>query len=231
MTNSIFSSNDDDIFEEYVETNSPNETIDDQRSHLDRTLAEIDSPFKNLMKTSSMKVSFADSFYGASIEWIEQGYRESSDISVFDALAKMTNGRFLYEHRLTCCVEAINRKKTILKFVTLILEADVKFEETSNPNQMKVSGKISDAVKEISLSMFFKSFYNIHFHNLKHDVALYKTLCEYLELDVDQALVDLNAPAHQVLSTNDYINSLYVQYLDSDYLSKGILKHGQEQEA
>lgn len=70
MPDNIFSTNDDDIFEDYVESSSNDSFSQDTSSAqpLDKIFSDVDSPFKKLLEDSSLKVGLGESFYNAAEE-------------------------------------------------------------------------------------------------------------------------------------------------------------------
>lgn len=204
-------SNDDDIFEEYVEENSST-TFDTQDSTetVDKVFNDIDSPFKSLIKSSSLKVNFGEAFYSAAHEWQMQGYREANNASVLDELVRITNGEFLYRHRLAFCKETILRKKIILRFLHHVLEDD---KTTAVIRSAKDEFNIN--FTETYFSVFFKSFYNIQLDTFYQEVALYRALCDMTNTEPDPNIWDLEVEADPILSISDYINDLYIQHFDS----------------
>lgn len=224
MSNNIFNSNDDDIFEDYVEdTPSNTHTPTEDKSNFDKVFADLDSPFKNLLQNSSLKVNFTEAFYEAAHQWIMTGYSQANSMAVIQQLVDLTDGKFLYLHRLTCSKEVLARKKTIIKFIAMLLEDDAA-------NIVAKSGDDDFSIHftETYFNMFFRSFYNIHLHTFYHEVALYKALCEILQIEPDLNLCDHNIAPEENLDSTDYVNSLYIQYFDQDLLQEKINKHVEE---
>lgn len=225
MSNNIFNSNDDDIFEEYIEssTDTSQDPIVENQTNFDKVFSDLDSPFKNLLQNSSLKVNFGDAFYKAAHEWTMQGYREANTISVIDALVALTNGEYLYHHRLACSRETLARKKTIIKFLSMILNDDI-------PNVIAKADNDDFSIHftETYFNMFFRSFYNIQVHTFHHETALYKALCEVVGTQPDLDLCDLNTESIAITETADYINSLYIQHFEKDLLQEKIDKYVKE---
>jgi hypothetical protein len=227
MSNNIFNSSDDDLFEDYVE--SPiSESIEDNttetNNNFDKVFSDLDSPFKNLLQNSSLKVNFGDAFYKAAHEWTMQGYREANTLSIIDGLVALTDGQFLYHHRLACSRETLARKKTIIKFLSMLLE-------DGTPSVVKATADNEDftaAFTETYFSMFFRSFYNIQLHTFHHEAALYKALCEVLNVEPDLDLCNPTVESYAITDTADYINSLYIQHFDKDLLQEKIDKYVQQ---
>lgn len=220
MSNNIFSSNDDYLFEDYQETTT--ETYQEEpvvsEDNIDKVFADIDSPFRTLLTSSSLKVNFGDAFYNAAHEWIHQGYREANSASILDALVSLTDGKFLYHHRMTTSFEILNRKKTIIRFLNLILN------DPNAENIVKVAGQESDIhLSETYFNMFFRSFYNIQIHTYYCELAVYMSLCDMLELEHDQDLLDpLCENNLNIIDTADHINNLYMKHFDGKDLSSRI---------
>lgn len=224
MSSNIYSSNDDDIFEDYVESTSAttnNDSFSQSEESIDKVFSDIDSPFRSLLQSSSLKVNFGDAFYNAAFEWVNQGYREANAASIVECLAELTNGKFLYNHRLTTSKEILTRKKTIIKFLNMMLE-NKNFETV-----VKVAGEHSDfKFNETYFNMFFRSFYNIQLHTYYCELAVYKSLCEMLQLEVDSDLCDPHANSElMILNSAEHINDLYIQYFEKDELGDRIGKH------
>lgn len=204
-------SNDDDIFEEYVEEKPSTTFGNDQSAEtVDKVFTDIDSPFKSLIKSSSLKVNFGEAFYSAAHEWQMQGYREANNVSVLDELVRITNGEFLYRHRLAFSKETILRKKVILRFLHHILEDDTTTAVVRSSND-----DFNINFTETYFSMFFKSFYNIQLDTFYQEVALYRALCDMTNTEPDPNIWDLEVEADPILSISDYINDLYIQHFDS----------------
>lgn len=216
-------SNDDDIFEDYVEQSSNSANLDDPTKSssetFDKAFSDIDTPFKSLVKNSSLKVNFGEAFYGAAHEWVMQGYRESNNVAVINELARITDGEFLYRHRLIFCKESIIRKKTVLKFLSLILDGEETkaFVRSANEN-------FSVNFTETYFNMSFRSFYNILLDTYWNEVALYKTLCEITNTDIDINVYDLNHE-DDILSVSDHINNLYVDYFEKTDLHEKLQRN------
>lgn len=217
---SYISSNDDDIFEDYVEqpsTNVQDITEEDSNNLSQSIFSEMDPSFREIFTNSSLKVNFGEAFYKAAHQWVTQGYKEANSAAIVKTLSEITDGKFLYHHRLISCIESINRKKTIIKFLSAILDTE---ENVTVVHSVNNDANIN--FSQTYFNMFFRSFYNIHVHTFWYEVALYKTLSEYLELEIDETLIDINHPADQVLSLADFINGLYIQYFDRDYLTSKV---------
>jgi hypothetical protein len=224
MSNNIFNTNDDDIFEDYSEDKSSNtESISEDKTAFDKVFADSDSPFKNLIQNSSLKVNFSEAFYQAAHHWIMQGYNQANSKSIIQQLVDLTNGKFLYQHRLLCCKEVLARKKTVIKFLTMLLEEDVEHVVAK-----AASEDYSIHFTQTYFNMFFRSFYNIHLHTYYHEVALYKALCEITGEQVDLQLCDHTVEPEETLDPADYINFLYIQYFDKDLLQEKIDKYVKE---
>jgi hypothetical protein len=96
-------SNDDDLFEEYVDSDSSTNSSYDSdlnANTVDKVFSDIDSPFKSLLRDSSLKVNFTEAFYRAAHEWVNQGYREANTSAILNELVLITNGQFVYRHRI-----------------------------------------------------------------------------------------------------------------------------------
>jgi hypothetical protein len=215
----IYSSSDDDIFEDYVENKSESHnSFSSEDLSSDKVFPEIDSPFQDLLKSSTLKVNFGEAFYEAAHEWTNQGYREANGVSILEALAELTNGKFVYSHRLITSKEILSRKKTIIKFLTLILEDD------SVETVIKISGKDSNVkFNQTYFSMFFRSFYNIQLHTYYCELAVYKSLSEILNTPLDQNLVDPHSESQlPVINSTEHINNLYIKYFEKDDLAQKI---------
>lgn len=224
MSSNIYSSNDDDIFEDYVESTSATTDYDSfaqPEESINKVFSDIDSPFRSLLQSSSLKVNFGDAFYNAALEWVNQGYREANGAAIVETLAELTNGKFLYNHRLTTSKEILSRKKTILKFLTMMLEND-NFETV-----IKVAGENSNLkFNETYFNMFFRSFYNIQLHTYYCELAVYKSLSDMLELPIDPDICDPHSHADLiVLNASEHINDLYIQYFEKDELGNRIENH------
>lgn len=214
-------SNDDDLFEEYVEEKSET-TISSEQDHtetesqdpFDTIFSGLDSSFKDLILKSTFKVNLGDSFYKAAKEWEMNGYSEANIKAVLTQLAEITEGKFLYQHRLFSCAETIARKKTVLKFLSMILDDD-SFETIV---------KSSDSTKSMTLTksyfeMFFGSFYRINMYFYIKEVALHRTLSDMLGLPHDEDLYDLEKPTEVTMGTSTTINDLYTRYFNNEELS------------
>lgn len=231
MSDNLYSSNDDDIFEDYVETTIVSEDISDissdSQSTIDQVFSDIDSPFRNILQKSYLKVNFGDAFYNAAYEWVAQGYRESNSVAILNTLAEITNGKFLYDHRLLCSTEILNRKKTILKFLTSLLEDDSI--ETIVKGVKQDGSKDTFHFSETYFNMFFRSFYNIQLHSFYCEVAVYKTLCEMLNIEVDESLIDpFNSESLEVLTASDHVNNLYIKYFNHEEMTQKVEKYFDE---
>ena len=215
-------SNDDDIFEDYVEDVSTQSDIDETISseNVDKVFPDIDSPFKTLIKNSSLKVNFGEAFYQASHEWQIQGYREANNSSILDELVRITNGEFLYRHRLALCREAIIRKKIVINFLDLVLK-----DESTIAIVRSAKEDLNLNFSETYFHMFFKSFYNIHLHTYHQEVALYRALCEMTNTQVDETVCDLEFSSEPLTNIAEHINNLYIQYFDSTSLREKIQEH------
>lgn len=227
MSNNIYSSSDDDIFQDYVEPTTTSESQDNFSTNeqtVDQIFPDIDSPFRDLLQNSSMKVNFGDAFYNAAHQWTLQGYREANAAAMMETLAEVTNGKFLYNHRLTTSKEVLNRKKTIIKFLSMMLES----------NTVETFVHISDKTSSIQFSetyfnMFFRSFYNIQLHTYYCELAVYKALSEMLELPIDPVVCDPHSESeYPILNSSDHINDLYIKYFQADELGEKIGKYTNE---
>lgn len=222
MSNNIFSSNDDDIFEDYVDSSSntfqEESFADNTKENMDKVFGDIDSPFRSLIDSSSLKVNFGDAFYNASYEWIHQGYREANSCSIISALADLTDGKFLYHHRMMTSFEVLNRKKTIIRFLNIVLN------DKEAENIIKVAGKNSDIkFSETYFNMFFRSFYNIQIHTYYCELAVYMSLCDLLEIEPDTNVIDPNSDQEiKVLDSVDHLNSLYIKHFPKEELADKI---------
>lgn len=228
MSNNIYNTNDDDIFDDYQEPSTSTDPlleaplVNEDKS-FEKVFSDLNSPFESLIQNSSLKVNFGEAFYNAAHEWIMQGYREANDISIIDSLVKMSDGKYLYEHRLNCSRQTLARKKTVLKFLSILLD------NTDESNTIVSNNTHHDFnFSEAYFSMFFRSFYNIQLHTFHHETALYKALCEILEVEPDHDLCDSNVETVAITSTTDYINTLYMQYFDRDSLQQKIDKYLEE---
>ena len=228
MSNNIFNTNDDDIFDDYQETSISSDPllespIQNEDKSFEKVFSDLNSPFESLIQSSSLKVNFGEAFYNAAHEWVMQGYREANNITVIDSLVQLTDGKYLYQHRLNCSQQTIARKKTVLKFLSILLD------NTDESNTVVSNSTTHDFnFSEAYFSMFFRSFYNIQLHTFHHETALYKALCEILEVEVDNTLCDPALETIVITETNDYINSLYMQYFDRDLIQQKIDKYLEE---
>jgi hypothetical protein len=222
MSENIFSTSDDDIFEEYVESTSTpyqEDASSDSSSTIDKIFGDVDSPFKKLLQNSSLKVGLGEAFYAAADEWVNAGYKEANAAAVIKELAELTQGRFLYNHRLECCKEVIARKKTIIRFVSVLINTEQeKNLIASAGDSLKIN------LSETYFDIFFKSYYNIEMFILQHEMALYKSLCDLMQIEQDSSLLDLNVETEVTMNTADIINDLYIQYFDKDNLEER-MKH------
>lgn len=212
-------SNDDDIFEDYVEERPSNieDPVNTSAENFDKAFSDIETPFKGLLKNSSLKVNFGEAFYSAAHEWIMQGYRDANNIAILDELARITDGQFLYRHRLIFCKESIIRKKTVLRFLSLIIAGDeTKIFVRSANEQFGLN------LTENYFNMFFKSFYNILIDTYWNEVALYKTLCQITETEIDETVFDIDHES-SIINVSDHINTLYIDYFEKTQLDE-ILK-------
>jgi hypothetical protein len=227
MSDNIFSTDDDDIFQDYVDSDSTDvfseNTTADTPQPFDKLLADVDSPFKKLLQNSSLKVNLGEAFYAAADEWVNLGYKEANASAIVKELAELTQGRFLYKHRLECCKEVIARKKTIIRFLNIILDKDQE--------KNIVAAAVDDFKLNLSESyfdMFFRSYYNIEMFMLQHEIALYKSLCDIMQIDKDLSLIDLNTETDVINNTADVINDLYIQYFDKDNLEERMNEYVKE---
>jgi hypothetical protein len=230
MSNNIFNTNDDDIFDDYQETSTSNDPLIDtpvsnEDKSFEKVFSDLNSPFESLIQNSSLKVNFGEAFYNAAHEWIMQGYREANNITVIDSLVQLTDGKYLYQHRLNCSRQTLARKKTVLKFLSILLDNS---DETPSIVAKNSKQDLNLDFSEAYFSMFFRSFYNIQLHTFHHEIALYKALCEILEVEPDQTLCDPTLESIAITETTDYINSLYMQYFDRDLLQQKIDKYLEE---
>lgn len=208
-------SNDDDIFEDYVESDvSVNDHFETDQSTntVDKVFSDIDSPFKALLRDSSLKVNFSEAFYKAAHEWVNHGYREANTSAILNELVLITNGEFLYRHRIHMCKESIARKKTIINFLDVIL------------NSQNVNTVIKAATEDLNINftenyfaMFFRSYYNIQVHTFWHEVALYRTLCEFANVEPDEVLCDITQESDPITDSSQIINDLYIQHFHKDH--------------
>lgn len=205
--------NDDDIFEDYVE---PQRSFDidseeSSDSSINKVFSDVDSPFKSLLENSSLKVGFTEAFYRAAHDWTVSGYREANNSAIIDELVRITNGDFLYRQRIRFCAETIARKKTIIRFLDIVLKED---------NSSEI---VSVASKEFKLNftekffkMFFRSLYNVMLHSLLTEIVLYKSLCHITDTQVDANLCDLSKDTEPITNASDYINNLYLEHFKKD---------------
>jgi len=225
MPDNIFSSNDDDIFEEYVENTSFDENVDlppDTNQTIDKLFTDLDSPFKKLLQNSSLKVNLSEAFYSAADQWVTLGYKEAHTAAVVKQLAELTEGKFLYHHRLECSKEVIARKKTVIRFLTLMLDSDSESSIINAANDFKLN------LSRSYFDIFFRSYYNIQVFMFQHEVALYKSLCDIMGIEQDSNLCDLNQESEIIQNTADVINDLYIQYFDKDALEERLKEYVKE---
>lgn len=224
MPDNIFSTNDDDIFEDYVESSSNDSFSQDTSSAqpLDKIFSDVDSPFKKLLEDSSLKVGLGESFYNAADEWVNQGYKEANSSAIIKELARLTDGRFLYNHRLECAKEVIARKKTILRFLNMLLESDAQKNIISSATDFRIT------LSETYFDVFFRSYFNIETFMIQHEIALYKSLCEMMNIEIDESLCNLNQETETISNVADVINDLYMQHFDKDDLEERMKKHVNE---
>lgn len=226
MSNNIFNSSDDDIFEDYSESQTASNidnTVSDTSNNFDKVLSDLDSPFKNLLQSSSLKVNFGDAFYKAAHEWTMSGYREANTISVIDALTSITNGQYLYHHRLACSAEVLSRKKTIIKFLSLLLNGEDELI-TAKADGENFNLEFTTAY----FNMFFRSYYNIHIHTFYHEVALYKALCDITNTVPDLDLCDPEKEPGPPIQAAEHLNLLYLKHFDKEILQGKIDQYVQE---
>jgi hypothetical protein len=225
MSSNIYSSNDDDIFEDYVEPSSSNDYSNTPEDLIDKSFPDIDSPFSSLLRSSSVKVNFGDAFYNAAHEWIASGYREANTSAILTTLSELTEGRFLYVHRLTSSAELLQRKKTIIRFLKLLLNNDSLdgFVKVISDHKEAIEDKLK--FNEEYFNMFFRSFYNLQIHTYKCEYAVYISLCEMLDHPIDQSLADPFSEDITVTSGSKTINDLYMQYFEKDKLGDLIEKN------
>lgn len=224
MPDNIFSANDDDIFEDYVESSSNDSFSQDTSSAqpLDKIFSDVDSPFKKLLEDSSLKVGLGEAFYNAADEWVNQGYKEANSSAIIKELARLTDGRFLYNHRLECAKEVIARKKTILRFLNMLLESDAQKNIISSATDFRIT------LSETYFDVFFRSYFNIETFMIQHEIALYKSLCEMMNIEIDESLCNLNQETETISNVADVINDLYMQHFDKDDLEERMKKHVNE---
>jgi hypothetical protein len=224
MPDNIFSTNDDDIFEDYVESSSNDSFSQDTSSAqpLDKIFSDVDSPFKKLLEDSSLKVGLGESFYNAADEWVNQGYKEANSSAIIKELARLTDGRFLYNHRLECAKEVIARKKTILRFLNMLLDSDAQKNIISSATDFRIT------LSETYFDVFFRSYFNIETFMIQHEIALYKSLCEMMNIEIDESLCNLNQETETISNVADVINDLYMQHFDKDDLEERMKKHVNE---
>ena len=221
MPDNIFSTNDDDIFEDYVESSSNDSFSQDTSSAqpLDKIFSDVDSPFKKLLEDSSLKVGLGESFYNAADEWVNQGYKEANSSAIIKELARLTDGRFLYNHRLECAKEVIARKKTILRFLNMLLDSDAQKNIISSATDFRIT------LSETYFDVFFRSYFNIETFMIQHEIALYKSLCEMMNIEIDESLCNLNQETETISNVADVINDLYMQHFDKDDLEERMKNH------
>jgi hypothetical protein len=224
MPDNIFSTNDDDIFEDYVESSSNDSFSQDTSSAqpLDKIFSDVDSPFKKLLEDSSLKVGLGESFYNAADEWVNQGYKEANSSAIIKELARLTDGRFLYNHRLECAKEVIARKKTILRFLNMLLDSDAQKNIISSATDFRIT------LSETYFDVFFRSYFNIETFMIQHEIALYKSLCEMMNIEIDESLCNLNQETETISNVADVINDLYMQHFDKNDLEERMKKHVNE---
>lgn len=224
MPDNIFSTNDDDIFEDYVESSSNDSLSQDTSSAqpLDKIFSDVDSPFKKLLEDSSLKVGLGEAFYNAADEWVNQGYKEANSSAIIKELARLTDGRFLYNHRLECAKEVIARKKTILRFLNILLDSDAEKNIISSATDFRIT------LSETYFDVFFRSYFNIETFMIQHEIALYKSLCEMMNIEIDESLCNLNQETETISNVADVINDLYMQHFDKDDLEERMKKHVNE---
>lgn len=230
MSNNIFSSSDDDIFEDYVEPTVPSsdeDLLNSNQDSIDKVFDTIeDSPFKEILRNSTLKVNFGEAFYTASYEWITNGYRESNSAAVIATLTKLTNGEFLYWHRYITSGELLARRKTIIKFLTMMLDTE---DIASYVKEVGSNKKLKLQFSDTYFSMFFRSFYNIHLFMYKNELAVYLSLADILSQDPDKNLLDpLSDLQVSTIELAEYINDLYIQHFEKDKLTDLIEKHANE---
>lgn len=201
--------NDDDIFEDYVE---PQRLFSDpieepSESNINKVFSDVDSPFKSLLDNSSLKVNFTEAFYRAAHDWTAAGYREANTASIIDELVRITDGEFLYRQRIKFCTETIARKKTIIRFLNIILNDENSSEVINVANK-----ELNLNFTENFLKMFFCSLYNVMKHSLMTEIVLYKSLCELTNTAIDEDLCDLDKDTEPITNTSEYVNNLYLQY-------------------
>lgn len=224
MPDNIFSTNDDDIFQDYVESSSNDSFSQDTSSAqpLDKIFSDVDSPFKKLLEDSSLKVGLGESFYNAADEWVNQGYKEANSSAIIKELARLTDGRFLYNHRLECAKEVIARKKTILRFLNMLLDSDAQKNIISSATDFRIT------LSETYFDVFFRSYFNIETFMIQHEIALYKSLCEMMNIEIDESLCNLNQETETISNVADVINDLYMQHFDKNDLEERMKKHVNE---
>lgn len=218
-----YSSSDDDIFEDYVEDSLPplEEPIQSSsRESFDQIFSDLDSPFKELILKTTFKVNLGESFYTATKEWENHGYLEANNKAILSQLAELTNGKFLYHHRLISCAEIIARKKTVLKFLDLLLN-----EDQQEALVRSADSKIQFQLTRSYFEMFFGSFKKIYQYFYIRDVALHRSLSDLLGFAHDEDLYDINKPSNVIHSTADTINDLYLKYFDNDAITDSMVKY------
>jgi len=205
-------SNDDDLFEDYVESNpSADSSYDADLSNntVDKVFSDIDSPFKSLLRDSSLKVNFSEAFYRAAHEWVNQGYREANTSAILNELVLITNGQFVYRHRIELCKESLARKKTIISFLNIVLNSDTA------DTVIKANSEHINFTKNY-FAMFFRSYYNIQVHTFWHEVALYKSLCQVGGVEINEDLCDLTKDSETITDSSQVINDLYIKHFEKD---------------
>lgn len=227
MSDNIYSSNDDDIFEDYVESNSsPNTTQDvtedSEQDSIENLFSGLDSSFRTLIAKSSFKIGLGESFYNASHTWENIGYTEANTKAILSHLAESTGGKFLYFHRLVNCAEIIARKKTVIKFIDILID-DVQNSQTSAIIKSKTSDKQFDLnLTDNYFKMVFSSFRRIQYYFYQREVAVHKAISDILGLEHDNDLYDFSKPSKVVDTTAQTINDLYIQYFDNDVLQEKV---------
>jgi hypothetical protein len=206
-------SNDDDLFEEYVDSDSSTNSSYDSdlnANTVDKVFSDIDSPFKSLLRDSSLKVNFTEAFYRAAHEWVNQGYREANTSAILNELVLITNGQFVYRHRIELCKESLARKKTIISFLNIVLNSDTA------DTVIKANSEDINFTKNY-FAMFFRSYYNIQVHTFWHEVALYKSLCQVSGTEINEDLCDLTKDSETITDSSQVINDLYIKHFEKDH--------------
>ena len=231
MSNNFMSSNDDDIFEDYIEETTVDENYNSQNFHtqeenVDSILSDIDSPFSSILKTSSVKVSFGDAFYNAAHEWLHSGYEYANSKAILETLTNLTDGKFLYYHRLVSSSELLYRKKTIIRFLNLLLSDNTvdSFIKVVSSDSAQKNVKFNEEY----FNMFFRSFYNIQLHTYKCEYAVYISLCEHLGHVPDEHLEDPFSDEIKHSTISETINDLYSAHFQKDKLGDLIEKNIQQ---